>query len=373
MSPSLEICGDVLDRVHYQMAEANTRPVVPASAKAASVVAAVVTTGAKVPKVGVAANLSLAAAVAPIQASDKVVSAVMTATTAATAPATTLPTPLTDKSEEQRNSSFPLAKLTSDKPRLANRQLSGHSSVDSSSGGGGGANSSLASSASSFASSFVSSETIASNLRKMIASSSASISRKLNINTSLTGAAGASNSSSSGSYNSSPGRANAANVVNAAPAPAPATSAAQASRETEAEFEARQATYRHPVIQCDPSSQSMALAAMRPKSSIGNRSSTGTLNVGGESLAQSENKLRALSITCSTGDNLNDEQQSSQALDTGASAEGEPKRATLATSSGQASRSAPPLQYFKIQRPWIACLERNKRMWREQSLLEQHK
>lgn len=34
MSPSLDVCGDVLDRVHYQMAEANLRPVLPASAKA---------------------------------------------------------------------------------------------------------------------------------------------------------------------------------------------------------------------------------------------------------------------------------------------------------------------------------------------------
>ena len=305
-------------------------------------------------------------------------------------------------------------------PRQPNRQLSG-SSIDSSQSTASPRasvqhQSSMASSASSFASSFVSSDTIASNLRKMIASSSASISRKLNITASSIGSiSGASSNSSAPSPIASP---SATTSVATSPLPPAATTmvnvAASGSRglgngqrelaheqtqpqvpaslcsneqrtETLAEFEARQANYRHPVIQCDPSSP----ASSRPKSSMANRSplSRSPTETNQQQQQQQQHqqsqKLQANSgdtTICQPGSSLiavvgreprpgNDSSAPIGANDQ----ELEMKWPLLTTGGGLATRSAPPLQYFKIQRPWVACLERNKRMWRERSLLEGHK
>lgn len=269
VSPSLEICGDVLDRVHYQMAEANTRPALPASAKAASVVAAV-TTGKSatqvVPTIERARDGPRAIAELDSLSEE-------TASTTAEQPDSRSITSTVSVSGKTHS-----RQSDTDRNRQQQNELSGSSiSVASSSQSTTSGQSTSQPASTSFASSFVSSETLTSNLRKMIASSSASISRKLNISSS---SSATSTTSSSNNNNNTVAPTNNSNnpaklqqqqpqkpqqlPVTPLPANVPTRT------ETSEEFEARQANYKHPVIQCE----SAASSSLRLKSAFGRLSSS---------------------------------------------------------------------------------------------------
>lgn len=171
------------------MSEANARPVLPASAKAASVVAASVVASSNVSNAG---NSSVCGSVNKLQAIEQ-------------------------QQQQQQQSG------KDNEKKSQHQQISSACSSSSNTTGSG-----------SLASSFVSSETLTSNLRKMIVSSSATIGRKLNIS----GTNNNNNSSSaSGSVCSTASGANVKPPIAAKPP------------EITSDFEQRQANYRHPVIQ----------------------------------------------------------------------------------------------------------------------------
>lgn len=386
VSPSLEICGDVLDRVHYQMAEANTRPVLPASAKAASVVVKAVGAGAHqhgaiaagpanqpagggdslgarltTDKRNAAADMMTAAISERLEQSS-----INEQPGAGQSSSSQSPLHAEGGGGQQQSAATHQRQVAAQGARVQQQQQQRKISVSSAASLGSSSGQSVASSASSFASSFVSSETIASNLRKMIASSSASISRKLtNISTGgIGGGAGPSSSpvpSPGPNHNSS---SSSSSVDHQRPRPLQrqtitiSTSTQSASTkpgerpESVAEFEARQAQYRHPVIQCEQS------AMARPKSSMGTR------------------QAQESDVNNAPGGNQQQQEEAGTSAGGGGASQLVLKRSSAGpalVASSLTSRSAPPLQYFKIQRPWINCLERNKKMWREQAVAESNK
>lgn len=222
MSPSLEVCGDVLDRVHYQMAEANARPVVPVSAKATSLVASV--------------------------ASAKSTIAIEGPSEAGSATSGRQPSDRLSERDPQEQQQRQQQQQQQEKRKLQTSRTASVTSGPPSSGA-----------QSSSATSFVSSETLTSNLRKMIVSSSATIGRKLNISSS------SSSSVASSQCSSMPAAiATAIQPLQSVRAVKSSTSSrttgASQQAERDNDFEARQANYKHPVIQCDSGSS-------RPKSS----------------------------------------------------------------------------------------------------------
>lgn len=227
------------------MAEANTRPVLPASAKAVSVIAAA--SGSQVNNDkeqpgGTSTNKPLALA-SNQQTSDSSI--------------------ITHKHKHSEKTDLGSTKYNNDKQqqtptiggggndtnrstfvkqrqRLADSRSSSVSSagnINNINMGNQAHQSSASSSASSFASSFVSSETLTSNLRKIIASSSASIGRKLNL-------------SSSSSSTSTPIAASPCIQSIATTTTAVGSTLSANNNDNNNDFETRQANYKHPVIQC---------------------------------------------------------------------------------------------------------------------------
>lgn len=208
VSPSLEVCGDVLDRVHYQMAEANSRPVLPVSAKAVSMVA--VAGGG-----GPSKALPRSCHTKPIEHGQR-------------RPEPNK-APTSDRKSPQAPDQSGPAPRALPQPVPAPKQSS-----------------TLASS----------SETLASNLRKMIVSSSASLSRKLNITSS--GSIGVLTSqsllrSTRLATDTKPSRCDTPlrkfSSASVSIPDRPATTVTRPSSGND-DFEARQAGYKHPVIQC---------------------------------------------------------------------------------------------------------------------------
>lgn len=229
VSPSLEVCGDVLDRVHYQMAEANARPVPPASAKAASVVAAA------------AASAAIAPAASNAAAALKQQAPAQLAIEHTAAAATSSKALCDDDASSSSSAKDSKDKITDSRVQCEQARANSAS-----------ANQQTTSSPQPLSPA----ESLTSNLRKIIVSSSASIGRKLNL----------------GSSNSNNGSSSSASTPPPPPPKPPLPPAPSFKQhlqqptqskpaETDAEFETRQASYQHPVIKCDLRPRSAYAAA----------------------------------------------------------------------------------------------------------------
>lgn len=283
MSPSLEVCGDVLDRVHYQMAEANARPVLPASAKAVSMVAAS------------AANQS--AAVGPNKTNQMQAIECGPSSSIGQTKQSSSVVSNSEGVESKRNQQ----QQQQQQKKPSNRASSIADGSSSSSSALGSVTSLLSSSnqqqhqqppmgpkspppsQSSIASSFVSSESITSNLRKMIVSSSATIGRKLNISSSSS--LSSQNSTNNNNINSQqqPVRNQGQQILTTnktTPTPETTIGITTASigssgkqhsevsgAGSKSDFETRQANYKHPVIQSDLRPKSAGCSRFRQASS----------------------------------------------------------------------------------------------------------
>lgn len=257
VSPSLEVCGDVLDRVHYQMAEANARPVVPVSAKATSLVASVASAKSTIAIEGPSEPGS---ATAGRQPSDRLSER--------------------DSQEQQRRQQ----QQQQEKRRLQTSRTASVTSAPASSGG-----------QSSSATSFVSSETLTSNLRKMIVSSSATIGRKLNISSSSSSAASSQCSSMPAAMATAIQPLQSVRAVKSSNSSRTTGTSQQAERDND--FETRQANYKHPVIQCDSGSS-------RPKSSNNGSSNQPARDAGSDITSKPEDNPVSSELNIADGRNL---------------------------------------------------------------------